>query len=234
MCPICSFEPESPEHAFLLCSWVGPFWFALQICSSPTRMGLQSIQGWTQDLLQNFKEDTPSHDYRISTLFYALWTIRKIRNEKVFKDKNPNPMQTVVQTQFHVTEFIQSMDSNKIDRGNSGKIRTGSHWRPPPDNYIKVNTNAAYSPRNGKCMMGIIFRDSSGTYLTTAANAIVAPSPLVAEALALREAISMAVNLQIPSVNFEYDNQCLIETCRGRAIKEEVRGIITDINIMKR
>lgn len=78
-----------------------------------------------------------------------------------------------------------------------------------------------------------MFRDSTGTCFTAATTKLVAPSPLVAEALALREAISMAVNLNIPSVIFESDNLCLIEVCRGKARKEQIRGIVNDINTMK-
>lgn len=33
----------------------------------------------------------------------------------------------------------------------------------------------------------------------------------------------------MPNVMFEYDNQVLIDACKGKTVKEEIRGIVLDI-----
>lgn len=59
---------------------------------------------------------------------------------------------------------------------------------------------------------------------------IFASSTLVAEALGIREAVTLASNLTFHQVVFESDNQVVIEVCRGNCSRGEIRAIIEDIN----
>lgn len=57
-------------------------------------------------------------------------------------------------------------------------------------------------------------------------------SSLVAEATALREAVSLAVSLEARDVLFETYCLDLIETCRGNIIRKELECFINDIKEM--
>jgi len=61
-----------------------------------------------------------------------------------------------------------------------------------------------------------------------AAN-VKASCPIVAEALAMREAVTMAANFSITKVIFESDNLDLVQACRGRKQVGIIHGIIKDI-----
>lgn len=58
---------------------------------------------------------------------------------------------------------------------------------------------------------------------------IYAPSLLVAEALGLCEAASLAWNLHLQFVLLESDNQSLVETCKGNQKKGEFSGFVENI-----
>lgn len=106
-------------------------------------------------------------------------------------------------------------------------------WRPPRSNFTKINCNASFGKASGKGNVGIVFRDDKGIVLTAMSKPIFASSPLIAEALSLREAVSLACNLNLQSVILESDNQQLIEACRGNLHKAEIRGIVEDIKNLR-
>lgn len=108
-----------------------------------------------------------------------------------------------------------------------------ARWRPPQINNIKINSDAAYSQRKGKGAIGIVIRDYEGTCLTVVTKTISASSPLVAEAMGIREAMLLTSNLFISSAVFESDNLNVIEACRGNLQREEIRSILLDIKALR-
>lgn len=109
------------------------------------------------------------------------------------------------------------------------KQATTIEWRPPQEFFVKVNSDAAFEQSTGKGFTGIICRDNQGKFLTASSSRFFANSPLVAEAISLREAVSLAVNLNLQQVIFESDNQTLIEVCNRNTVRKEIEGIIEDI-----
>lgn len=134
---------------------------------------------------------------------------------------------TIAKTQHF--EFLQGQDvANK--RNPTGPPSTHTkNWRPPCDNFIKVNTDAAYSMHRRSGAIHIVCRNEEGRALTMLAARIFAPNPLITEALSLREALRLAQNLQFKQVNFELDNLTLEEACKGNKKVREINGIIQDI-----
>lgn len=58
-------------------------------------------------------------------------------------------------------------------------------------------------------------RDKDGTLVTGTSSKFFAKNTLVAEAIAVREAITLASGLQIASILLESDCMAVIEMCRG-------------------
>lgn len=68
----------------------------------------------------------------------------------------------------------------------------------------------------------MVCRDERGRVLTLVVARIYDPSPLVAEAVSLREAFLVGKNLHLQKVIFESDNLTLIEACRGEKVIREI------------
>lgn len=79
----------------------------------------------------------------------------------------------------------------------------------------------------------MICRDESGKLLTATSKGIFAYTPLMAEALGLREAVSLARSLHIPKAIFESDNQIIIEACRGNTERGDIEPIVQEIQRMR-
>lgn len=93
---------------------------------------------------------------------------------------------------------------------NGGSI---VRWRPPCSNMLKFNSDAHFvgSTRRGTTVM--ICRNSEGKVVTGITSKIFVYFPLVAEALALRDAVSLTVNMDASDLIFESDCMDLVETC---------------------
>lgn len=104
---------------------------------------------------------------------------------------------------------------------------------PPPHDYVKINSDAAFCKEKNLSCSGIVARDSKGTVITGCYKVVPASSPLQAEALALREAVSFAVKLGISSVIFESDNLELIQACRQDIQRGKIKNIVEDMLLLK-
>lgn len=159
----------------------------------------------------------------------------KVRNDAAFNGSLSNPLGTFFQIVNSSSEFLQAHDpaTNPTPLVNRIQIHFNGGWRPPSSLFVKINSDATYNKDNGKGAIGVICRDGKGILTMACAKKIFASSPLAAKALGLREAVVLAMNLGLPSVIFESDSLDLIEICRGNKNKEEIRGIISDIQEFK-
>lgn len=167
----------------LLCEWTQPIWLAIQIYLVPSSLGLITLAQW---LLEIFNRGEKGYD---STILYTLWWIWKSRNDFVFNETVPNPMSAFYQIRSQVQEFWAS-------KANESKTYLDPHcvpnwnnkvWRHPRTPYLKINCDAAFNQINGKGFASIVLRDERGYVLTMSSCKFFANSPLMAEALRIRQ-----------------------------------------------
>ncbi|KAJ1426348.1 Ribonuclease H superfamily [Sesbania bispinosa] len=91
------------------------------------------------------------------------------------------------------------------------------------------NPDAAWHEPQVPGAIAFIVRDSSGKMLAGHEKKVPASSPIVAEALTLREAILTAYNFNWQRIVLESDCLMLIEACRREKVVAEIKGIVEDI-----
>ncbi|KAJ1410340.1 Ribonuclease H-like superfamily [Sesbania bispinosa] len=173
-----------------------------------------------------------SHNPHLTYLAFLLWNIWKHRNNAVFREKSIQPLEVIYQTNLQVEEWSSS-NSIQINPPTQTTTCQIYQWRPPRGDALKCNSNASWSTHGNHAALGVVVRDSNGYLLSGMSKRILAPSPMVAEALALREAMLLASNLQWPKCLFESDNLSLIKACRQEIQIGEIKGIIRDIIALK-
>ncbi|KAF7844152.1 reverse transcriptase [Senna tora] len=94
---------------------------------------------------------------------------------------------------------------------------------------FKYNSDAALVDSSHLCATSFIIFDDHGFILTGSVSKFWAFSPLIAEALALREAINACASLDLENVNFEYDCKLLINALLGTSVQWEIAPIVFDI-----
>nr|AFP55576.1 hypothetical protein [Rosa rugosa] len=107
-------------------------------------------------------------------------------------------------------------------------------WCPPPLNTVRINTDACWFQSSLSGAIAAIARDSRGAVLGGKAFRILAPSPMAAEALALREAVCLAMDFTLGEVIISSDSKSLIQCLemrsrapdwRAATIVEQVRSL---------
>ncbi|KAJ1419855.1 Ribonuclease H-like superfamily [Sesbania bispinosa] len=106
-------------------------------------------------------------------------------------------------------------------------------WRPPPLGYLKCNTDAAYVHSRAMGAASMVFRDREGFLEFSSAKKVATSSALIAEGLALREAMNIAINLGMQRVIFESDCLQLVSACREEGDSGKLMPILTDIFNLK-
>ncbi|XP_057417986.1 uncharacterized protein LOC130712164 [Lotus japonicus] len=233
LCPICHTEPETINHALLRCSWTRAIWFGNQLQLNPASHPHHKFENWFADTLESMKSQREFFNYAVTTLGYTLWEIWKTRNQCVFQGVDPNPVVTNNRISINLQEYLSALpEPPKINLASGGSAaRKG--WRKPAPSHIKINVDAAFDATTRKGLTGIIFRDSDGEVVHGSTARFMAASPVVAEALALREAVFLAANLGCDRVIFESDCLAVIQACRGEKEVWEIQQIINDIVEMK-
>ncbi|XP_057756413.1 uncharacterized protein LOC130975673 [Arachis stenosperma] len=176
-------EEETSEHALLLCDWTRAVWFSSQPQCIPLKENVKSIGDWLQQMYKNGKT---------------------AKNMQVYNYIEPNPELVINQERkleqkysSHTEEF-----NNKVMEP-SIRSKVPVKWRPPPQDWLKLNTDAAFSDETKTGATAAVIRDYQGNMLGGIVNKIIARSTLSAEAQAIREAIILANNLGIQKATIE-------------------------------
>lgn len=106
-----------------------------------------------------------------------------------------------------------------------------ARWKSPPHGSFKINTDAAIFEESRSIALGAVLRNSEGKMLWAMSHCLPGlKSPIVAEALAVREAVKAVSRMRLEGVIVESDN---LEVIRALANKSEgwrteMQGIIVD------
>lgn len=130
-------------------------------CIDPS--GNFGIQGRSKDFTSIF----------LRTLFYCVWDYR---NQKVHLGE-PSFMKTVAHFEYMVEEFLVAHSLGETEK------EPVEAWKPPPEGWLKVNTDAAFNGR--KAAIAFTVRDELGKILKVASKLVTSESAFTAEVMAM-------------------------------------------------
>ena len=185
-------------------------------------------KAWLSEIFRRLKH---SDAVRVAVVLWAIWySRRKAIHEREF--------QSPLSTHSFVERFLADLGEEKPkEKGKKSVIRRTGNWLPPPDGMIKINVDAAISKNECTASVAAIARDASGCFL--GASALISKGitdPEVMEAVACREGLSLALDLQITRLRLASDNSSVVKNIRdgskgvyGQVI-EEVRARMTSFD----
>ncbi|XP_071933882.1 uncharacterized protein [Coffea arabica] len=144
MCRSCGEEVETLEHMFFFCDTAETTWKLAPLQWD----GLKEMRGnfvkWWEGMLGAKKREQGQE--HIALTVNILWQIWKARNRKAFEEKEADPRKTV---QKAIVEWDEYTETQKDIAGEFIQQTTNSckaeKWRPPPNNSIRINSDAAFS-----------------------------------------------------------------------------------------
>lgn len=226
-----SLEFESVEHALLLCDWTRTLWFGSQFQQVPERNATTNFCNWLNLRVAALQSMPEVREFALVSIVCTLWMIWKGRNQFVFEGIVPNPAALLHQIQAMQAEFAEQLGVTPVSfrpvRSQQGQLR--EVWQPPLNEMVKVNSDASFLKDKGHGCTGVIIRNNKGEVLSGLTRCFHSSSSLQAEAVALRDAVNLAHNLDLGKVIFECDNLELVKNCRGEIFSGEIQHIVQDI-----
>jgi hypothetical protein len=223
-CVFCGRD-EDVVHAHLQCPFAYEVWrlvketFSLHL----SRHDAVSPKLWLFDFLSGASE------LEATTLAVGCWHIWEARNDARNNQVEPHPKKICMKITAYVDMIVQHcFKSNPSTRRESKKPQK---WSPPPPGVVMVNVDAALFAEQKSMAMGAVFRDHNGNCLLAASERLLGyATPELAEAMALRRAVSIACEQGMDRVIFASDCLSLIQrvTATGQD-RSQVGSVVLDI-----
>lgn len=217
-------EPESIAHLFISCPFAIEFWAKVPLRSPvPASASLVSLKEWLALSTNNLA--LPPIGLVTSPLIpWLLWNLWTARNKLVFEGSI-----------YTVEDIISKalVDARAWEEANVKKIH--QQKKQPPVSGVSFKTpscwcDGAWHELSKTGGMGWIIKNEEGEVLCRgSANRTYVCSALMSEALAMREALRKAKDLNLSSLQLFSDSQVLVSALREGRDVNEIAGILQDI-----
>jgi ribonuclease HI len=220
-CGICKAESETLMHALIECNHAKLFW---DMAKDLLLVKLPRLHPatWSRDILCDPLINTKARAV-IITVMYSIWSSR---NNLTHGEAGYNPGKTMEV----VRETLQALEL-PVDNDLPKSARPSCKWQKPPTDSVKINSDGAIRGENSSAATGVVardvvsFRGALGKFYEGISD------PLTAEALALRDAASYAVQNVFTRVVFEVDCVDLVRRWHGRlGDRSVIRPILDEIS----
>ncbi|KAF7815391.1 reverse transcriptase [Senna tora] len=210
LCPICELEPETPEHLLFFCSWARAVWLSSSLSCRFDRSRLKRVDLWLAEVFGGVVGGDESVFALVASICWFIW---KGRYFFVFEKKTSDPVLTKDLAEKACDEFLsvrvkpKSCSAPPLARDSATSV-----WAPPVSGFFKANVDGAFNPKDLRAGLGVIFRDFEGVVLDGCSIPVFASSCLMVEALAVRQAVRMARDLELDNVVIESDCADLVNS----------------------
>ena len=205
ICCHCNLKAEDRLHALWDCANLSAIWEADTLWLFCRSKKLTNFYELASFMMENGRNPE---------LFAVLaWTIWSRRNQLRTNNK-PFPLTQVLPlaTQL-LQDFTQAQPA--ISTNLLRTQRQPPKWEPPPSPFLKINFDGAVFKDKSEARIGVVVRDSHGMVIASLAKKIQPPSSSdEVETLAAVRAVTLAVDLNLPSFIVEGDSEVVISTLR--------------------
>ncbi|RYR23368.1 hypothetical protein Ahy_B03g068605 [Arachis hypogaea] len=143
------------------------------------------------DIVQKIRSGTGRDQERIlCNMGCVYWYIWKARNQYIFQQTNINPEQVIINAEYLAAEYHNTTRGSSTEHiSSNGRIgdRKRITWRPPPQDRLKVNTDAAFHRDTGKAASAVVVRNWRGKIVTGTTSKFITTSALAAKKIVIIE-----------------------------------------------
>lgn len=209
LCAACNADNETVQHIFLQRPYAVSVW---DKANFPQLSGnLYLFSEWLALVFQNESKE------HIPAIIMICWMLWKNRNELIWNQRSLDPSVTV-ESAFSVLNQWRNVQDRTFDRffGLMSNEDGDELWKLPLLNSVKGNTDAAIFEETGFYSYVFIARDHNGDMITAKTFCLRGrPSPEMAEALGIREALSWIKSADHDNVILESDCLQIIQAIRS-------------------
>jgi hypothetical protein len=226
-CIYCNRE-ETAAHAFLFCDYANEVWeeikpaYNVHLC----RSFFTSTKTWLHEFLARSSE---KDCMILAVVFWHIWSARNgVRNGELMK----HPHCIAEQSKAYVDMIEQHLFSpNPSTRRDTSPCR----WSPLPEGTVLINVDAAVFTTSRWMGIGVVIRDHTGNCLTACSELLnEVTMPELAEALALRRAVALAVEEGFNMVRVVTDCLSLVQRLESpTSDRSNICVVCQDIKLLR-
>ncbi|KAH9653988.1 putative reverse transcriptase/RNA-dependent DNA polymerase [Citrus sinensis] len=223
-CQRCGKKGENVFHALIKCKLSQKVWNQTKF-----KEDLEGMEN--QDMFTAMKAIAEKRNTRDVALFVSLcWAIWHSRNLFIFERRKEDPRFPVARAEATI-EVYRKVKVPQMQIEGRQKSNHEQTWKPPPEGYVKVNTDAAIYMEEQKVGLGIIIRDSKGDFVAAAMKmSKFIDNIAYAEAEAIHLGMNVAEAVARGPVIVESDCSEVVNQILGRTGSNlELLWIISDI-----
>ncbi|OMO66427.1 hypothetical protein COLO4_30555 [Corchorus olitorius] len=161
-----------------------------------------------------------------------LWNIWKERCRCIHEKRTPNHVQVIHSSQRAIAEIENVLLTE--EKSAQAKSSCPEKWEAPEPGWVKINCDGAQDSRTRNAGLGIVMRDSQSRIVGGFHREIKAKSPLIAEAMAIKEGLIRAKEKGFSKIVLETDCQIVQQCIQSKKHGHwEIDPILADINRLK-
>ncbi|XP_043689330.1 uncharacterized protein LOC122640247 [Telopea speciosissima] len=229
-CGRCGAPSESGDHILFDSPFARSVWFGSPLQFSPPSVDLRLVD-WLKGWETWFRQDKKVAHDSLSKASFIYWYLWRARNDLIFSGKERTPLEVIQAANKAFLEFSSANPvlSSSPFSGSVGLSRLGT-WVPPPVGVIKANSDAALPADKSKGGVGVVFRDHSGSPCLARSIPSSFGCSIQGELLAIRYALTSALELGIDDLMVETDNMDAFLMVEGKKIPSwEVADLVVEV-----
>ncbi|KAK6144547.1 hypothetical protein DH2020_021367 [Rehmannia glutinosa] len=205
-CPLCNQPVIDTSHIFFLCPVVSQVWYLAGLTDLISLFQQHCGVLWAREIVLNSPEHVITFFLTLCCSIWYGW------NLKCFEDQTFSPQSIVISAK----QTLLTFQSTKVWPERPSKSLNSANLVEAPPPGIHIFFDGAISTQNQQAGLGIFILGENGTFIKGVSKSFPGiTNPAIAEALALREAICLALTLPHLKVAFLGDSAIIISAAKG-------------------
>ena len=222
-CPLCGAH-DTWKHALLDCPMSRSTWVLSSddVIDQLSGVQYEGARHWIFAMKEKLKQD---EFVRLAVTLWAIWGARrKAIHEGIFQ--SPFTIHSLISSYLREIEMLNQPSLNP----ERAAVTRPQRWLPPQESLFKINVDAAVGLRGEHGSMGTVCRDQTECFVGASAFGFTnIGDPPTLEALAIREALDLADELNLHHIQVATDCKEVVEeikkggATRYGAIVQEIK-----------
>nr|GMD10769.1 uncharacterized protein LOC109155154 [Ipomoea batatas] len=219
-CMLCKDAMESAPHLFIHCDVAKSCWSKINLSPSAPNCRFLEWLELNMELLQ-VKD--------LCLLLTTCWKIWQVRNCKVWNNRTAQTGKILEDAACYLEAWTSIHTKEAILHEPHPCVK----WQRPPSGFLKLNVDAANDQHAHATGLGMILRDSTGSFVGALQVKINGSyQPKVAEAMGFQEALKWIKSINADFVQIESDALLVVERIKNSFSCSSFDLILDDIRVL--
>ncbi|GKV10204.1 hypothetical protein SLEP1_g21604 [Rubroshorea leprosula] len=166
---------------------------------------------------------TPRRRFEASIFLATIWYLWKSKNKLIFEAQRIPPLIITQQASKLALETKLAFEAKAT---LTLKTPRWVSWTPPPQHFLKLNTDGSHDHSSGKTAVGGLIRDHCGRWHHGFAINVGITTSFLAELWGCRGGLKLAVSLGVQQLIVEMDSLLAIQLIQDRKVSTGVASVL--------